>query len=596
MYSQALDPQIMQSLLPADFPTDRLSQPQYGTIVEHDLMMTMRDGTQIACNVYRPDAAGPFPALHAADSYQKDLVDLPQLPIFHMRETNDIDYFVSRGYVYVHSDSRGTGHSPEGQWDLFGEDMQNDLYDMTEWIAAQEWCDGSVGMIGESQLAWSQWFCAVQQPPSLKCILPWDAGADMYRDVAWHGGLMAFGFPTMWHAWEIRGHYRLGVPDRDPGTTRANPEMGRWDLVWNVINHPTYDEFWQVRNPDFARVQVPVFVVGALHKVGLHLRGVVRGFEELKTPKRMLLVHGDADGDEMAIYNSPEMRRLMLRWYDHWLKGNDTGMLDEDPVTVFVRGADQYRTTSDWPLPHTDYRSLYFNSAHSGAVESLNDGSLTWEPPTATDDSFSYSYPDPDWTHFSGAGTAVMDRGVPFGQRRIPTFTSAPLDEDLQIAGNIVLVLYASTDQKNTDFLVRLVDQFPDDEQVAGTPPNGIILTRGWLKASHAATRSEELSRPDRPYYRHDDPQPVEPGKVYKYEIEIWPTSNLFRRGHRIRIDVACGDSPALDFGGHYYGIKVGRDTYYHDAEHPSHVILPVVTDGSAAVPSSAPSGAATTA
>ena len=384
MHSKTLKPEIMRTMLPAGFPADRLSKPQYTTIVQRDVMIPMRDGTLIAANIYRPDAgaessaARTFPALHAADSYQKDLDHLPLVPMFHMRETNDIDFFVSRGYVFVHTDSRGTGHSPTGQWDMFGQEMQNDLYDMTEWIAVQPWCDGNVGMLGESLLAWSQWFCAVQQPPSLKCILPWDAGADLYRDVAFHGGIMSVGFPTAWNMWEIRGHYRLGAPDRF-GTPPANPEMGRWDMVWNVINHPTHDDFWKLRNPDFKKIKVPVFVVGALHKVGLHLRGVVRGYEELETPKKMMLVHGLIDGDEMAIYNSPEMQLLMLRWYDHWLKGNDTGMMDEPPVEIFVRGANEYRLVDDWPLPNTDYRKLYFNAAKSGAVESLNDGSLSWE-------------------------------------------------------------------------------------------------------------------------------------------------------------------------------------------------------------------------
>ncbi|MCJ7796225.1 MAG: CocE/NonD family hydrolase, partial [Thermoleophilia bacterium] len=460
--------------------------------------------------------------------------------------------------------------------DLFGQEMQNDLYDMTEWIAVQEWCTGKVGMLGESLLAFSQWFAAVQQPPHLTCILPWDAGADMYRDLSWHGGMMAVGFPTMWHMWEIRGHYRLGIPDRF-GTPPANPEMGEWDLVWHVINHPTYDDFWKTRNPDFSKIQVPVFVVGALHKVGLHIRGVVRGYEEVQTPKKMMLVHGIMDGDEMAIFNCPEMQLLMLRWYDHWLKGNDTGFMDEPPVSMFVRGADEYRLVEDWPLPQTDYRKLYLHAGPSGAVESLNDGRLSWDAPTVVDSSFTYSYPDQDWTHFSGGGTAAIDDGIVYGQRRIPTFASAPLEEDLQVAGNIVLVLWASSDQQNTDFCVRLVDQAPDAEQVPTMPPKGRILTRGWLKASHACTKSEELSKPYRPYYRHDAPKPIEPNRIYKYEIEILPTSNVFKKGHRIRIDVACGDSPALDFGGHYYGIKVGSDTYCHDKDHPSHVILPVI-------------------
>jgi predicted acyl esterase len=577
MYTKTLKPEIMETMLPKGFPAYKLSRPQYRMKVERDVMIPMRDGTPIAANIYFPDAAGKFPAIHAADSYQKDLDHLPLLPIFHMRETNDIEYFVSRGYVFVHTDSRGTGHSTTGQWDLFGQEMQNDLYDMTEWIAAQAWCTGKVGMLGESLLAFSQWFAAVQQPPHLACILPWDAGADMYRDLTWHGGMMAVGFPTLWHMWEIRGHYRLGIPERF-GTPPANPEMGKWDFVWNVINHPTCDGFWKLRNPDFTKIQCPLFVVGAVHKVGLHLRGVIRGYEEVKTPKKMMLVHGVLDGDEMAIYNSPEMKLLMLRWYDHWLKGNDTGMMEEPPVSVFVRGDNVYRLENEWPLARTNYRKLYFHAGPSGAVESLNDGRLSWTPPMVENSSFSYSYPDPDWLHFSGGGTAVIDEnGVVYGQRRIPTFTSDPLQQDLEVTGNIVLVLYASSDQSNTDFFCRLVDQAPDDEQIPGMPPKGLILTRGWLKASHAATKSEELSRPFRPYYLHDKPQRIEPGKIYRYEIEVWSTSNVFKKGHRIRIDVACGDAPPLDFGGHYYGIKVGTDTYYHDKDHPSHIVLPVI-------------------
>jgi putative CocE/NonD family hydrolase len=578
MYSKALDPEIMRTMLPPDFPADKLSRPQYKMVAEKDVMIPMRDGVMIAANIYRPDAPGTFPALHAADSYQKDMVDIvPTLPIFHCVEVNDIEYFVSRGYVFVHTDSRGTGHSPEGEWAFWSQEEQTDLYDMIEWIAVQDWCTGKVGMLGESLLAWVQWFAACQQPPHLTCVLPWDAGADMYRDVAWHGGVMAVGFPTAWHMWEIRGHYRLGIPARFD-TAPANPDSGRWDLVWNVINHPTYDDFWRLRNPDFAKIQVPVFTVGALHKVGLHLRGVVRGYEEVKTPKKMMLIHGVMDGDEMAIYNSPEMRLLMLRWYDHWLKDNDTGFMDEPPVSIYVRGADAYRSEADWPIPRTEYRKLFFHSGPStSSHESLNDGRLSWEPPAETDSSFTYAYPDEDWTHFSGGGTAPIEDGIVHFTRRIPTFVSEPLEDDLEVSGNIVLVLYASSDQTNTDFFCRLVDQLPDEQQASGLPPRGYILTRGWLKASHAATKSEALSKPYRPYYLHDEPRQIEPNKAHRFEIEVWPTCNLFKKGHRIRVDVACGDSPAVDFGGHYYGVKVGSDTYYHDTDHPSHIVLPVI-------------------
>jgi len=611
MYTKILKPEIMSTMLPKDFPGNRLSSPQYKMVVERDVYVTMRDGTRVACDIFRPDSPGEFPALYATSAYQKDLEYLPQWPVFHFRETNDIGWFVSRGYVYVHHDIRGSGRSVEGQFQLFSQEEQNDFYDMVEWIAEQPWCTSKVGMIGESLLAWVQWFTAAMQPPHLACIAPFDAGADMYRDVAFHGGIMALGFPANWWTAEIRANYRLG---------KYGPadNVGEWDLPWNVIHHPTCDEFWKTRNPDFSKIQVPVYSIGILHKVGIHLRGNIRGYEEVKTPKKLLLCHGDFEGDEMAIFNSREMQLLHLRWYDHWLKGSDTGMMDEDPVTVFVRNREIYRPEKDWPLPQTEYRNLYLASGPSGAVASLNDGALTWDPPTVTlatppactprkagpseaaarprtawapEDIAtggetratvtaawtSYDYPDPDWSHFSGLGTAVMEDGVPNPVRKILTFTSGPLVEDLEVIGSMVLNLWASTDQTDTDFLVRLTDQLPDADQVPDMPPRGRMLTRGWLKASHACTKDESKSLPFRPYYRHDEPKPLEPGRIYNFEIEVWATSCLFPAGHRIRVDVACYDSNAFDFGGHYYGLKVGSDAIYHDKEHPSHMVLPVI-------------------
>jgi uncharacterized protein len=576
MYWEVLDPEIMKSMVPPDFPADRLSRRQHGVIAEKDVMVTMRDGVRIAVNIYRPDAEGQFPALFAADAYQKDLVYLPAVPIFHMRETNDIDYFVSRGYVYVHMDIRGTGHSVEGEWRYWSREEQNDLYDMVEWIAVQPWCTGKVGTIGESLLAWAQWFTAATAPPHLVCIVPFDGGADMYRDVCYHGGMMAVGFPSAWHFVEIRSHYRVGKYGPDP-------DLGRWDLAWNIVNHQTCDDFWKTRSADLSNIKCAVFSIGELHKIGLHLRGNIRGYEEAKGPKKLLLCHGEIDGDEMAVFASPELRGIMLRWYDHWLKGNDTGMMDEPPVTVFVRGLDRYRPEKEWPLPGTEYRNLYLAPGHSGSVESLNDGRLSWEAPQAepgaADSSVTYHYPDPGWLSFAAGGSAVIQKGMVYQTKRILTFTTEPLEQDVEVIGNVVFNLWASSNQTDTDFFVRLVDQWPDEEQVPGMPSKSFIVSRGWLKASHAVTKDDALSKPYRPYYRHDQPQPIEPGAIRKYEIEVWATSNRFQKGHRIRLELASADSPPVDFGGHYYGLKVGDDTIYYDKDRSSHIVLPVIPE-----------------
>ena len=569
MYTKILEPEIMASMLPDDFPAEKLSRPQYKMVVDRDVMVVVRDGVHIAVDVFRPDAPGEFPSLFSASPYNKDLAYLPSVPTFHMRETNDFEYFVSRGYAYVHMDVRGTGKSVEGQWQLFSPDEQRDLYDVIEWIAAQPWCTGKVGMIGESYPGIVQWFAAAQQPPHLACIVPYDAVSDAYRENVYHGGTLAVGFVGGWHTTEILGHYRLGRKAEDP-------RPGDWYFSWNMMQHQTFDDFWEARRVDLKKIQCPVFSIGILHKVGLHLRGNIRGYEEIEVPKKLMLCHGDFEGDEMAIFNSPEMRLLLLRWYDHWLKGNDTGMMDEPPVNIFVRGLERYRRENEWPLARAEHAKLYLHAGPSGVVRSLNDGRLSFEPPTAEDSSFLFSYPDPDWTGFSGVGTAIMDHGVLDPCRKIMTFTSDPLPEDLEVVGSMVLVVYMSSDQTEADLFCRLWDQLPDEAQAAGMPPAGRLLTRGWRKGTHRE-KDEALSKPDRPYYTHANPQPVEPGKIYRYEVEIWPTSNRFLKGHRIRLDYANGDSNALDFGGHYYGLKVGTDTIYHDRERPSYVLLPVI-------------------
>ena len=220
------------------------------------------------------------------------------MPAFHFRETNDIEWFVSRGYAYVHQDIRGSGKSVEGQWQFFSREEQNDFYDTVEWIAAQPWCTGRVGMIGESYLAWVQWFTAATQPPHLKLHR---ALRRRRRHVPrrglprrHHGG-RASPPPGTW------GDPRQLPARAGPGRTR---HLGDWDMPWHVINHPTCDDFWKLRNPDFSKIQCPVFSIGILHKVGIHLRGNIRGYEELTTPKKLLLCHGDFEGDEMAIFNS----------------------------------------------------------------------------------------------------------------------------------------------------------------------------------------------------------------------------------------------------------------------------------------------------
>lgn len=166
--------------------------------VEKDVQITMRDGTHIAVDVYRPNESSAFPTLYAVSPYRKDLTYLPPTGVYRFRECGDIGWWLSKGYAFVHADVRGSGHSQEGQWQLHGLPEQLDLYDTIEWIAAQAWSNGKVGMTGESYYGALQWFAAQQQPPHLTAIAPYDAFCDTHRDVSYHGGMPGDGFPTWW--------------------------------------------------------------------------------------------------------------------------------------------------------------------------------------------------------------------------------------------------------------------------------------------------------------------------------------------------------------------------------------------------------------
>ena len=378
------------------------------------------------------------------------------------------------------------------------------------------------------------------------------------------------GFLTWWH-FNLRANHILDLAEP------RHPVIMNYDLVYEVLKHPTFDHFWEARRADFNKIKCPVYSIGVWHKVGMHLRGNLRGYEELKVPKKLLVVHGDLVGDEMAIFNSIDMRLEMLRWYDHWLKGNDTGMLDEPPVKLFIRNSEYgYREENEWPIARTQYTKLYLSPGQTGAVVSLNDGALSWDAPTEKENQVTYEYPNPEWSGWSGIGTAKFVNGLPDPVVKILTFSSPQLEEDIEVTGCMTLKLFASSDQSDMDIYVRLVDQLPDEDQYKGFPPKAKHLTRGWLKASHRH-KDEELSNAYRPYYTHTNPKPIEPGRIYEFEIEIWPTSNVFCKGHRIRLDISCGDSPAFDLGGHHYGLKVGKDTIYYDKNHPSHLILPII-------------------
>lgn len=530
-----------------------------------------RDGVELQAAVYRPAHGGACPALFAASPYRFDNNSLPASPQFLWRETGPIEFYVARDYAYVHLDLRGCGRSG-GEFGFLDRKEQEDLYDAVEWIAQQDWCTGKVGGIGQSYYCMVQWLLGALAPPSLACVAAHDGLTDVYRAACYHGGIPCDFFPGHW--W-YQNRFINRFPANGPSRVQAT------DLGAMVAAHPLYDDFWRERSASevLDKITVPLFSSGVWGKMMLHTRGNIDGFLRARGAKKLRMSAAPNAWAAAAEFSSPHFHeKVMAPFYDHYLKGEETSWTSRPIVEYAVRASDVVRTATQWPPESVTYRPYYLSFERSQSVISLNDGSLESKP-AAEDTSTSYSYPDPGWV----SGVVGFGPQGPAGgfdpARRVLTFTTAPLQEDVEIAGPIKLVLYASSSATDTDFIVKVSDQRPqdEDERAKGLNPGYEIVSRGWLRASHRGldpARSTALV----PYHPHDREELLVPHQLYRFEISIEPQAYRFKKGNRIRLEIANGDSAVTEaLWPHYYRPdRIGRDTIYHDAERPSALILPV--------------------
>ena len=539
--------------------------PQIMTFAAHD-------GIMLAAAVYKPDGNGPFPTLFAASPYRFDNNALPASPQFLWRETGPIDFYVEQGYAYVHLDLRGCGRS-EGEFGFLDAAEQQDLYDAIEWAAAQDWSSGKVGSIGQSYYCMTQWFLGALGPPSLACIGAHDGAADLYRQGAYHGGISCDFFAGYWwHQNRIINRFPETGPSRDQTT-----DLGRM-----LADHPLLDDFWRERSAwdKLDQIAVPLFSSGVWGKHQLHTRGNIDGYQKARGVKKLRMSAAPSAWAAASEYASPDFHRsVMLPFYDRWLKGIATDWEDRPAVEYAVRGSGVMRQATQWPPESVRYLNLYLGAGKSGSVHSLNDGTLEQvEPDQAS--ATSYSYPDPGWV----AGVVGFGPGGPAAgfdpARRVLTFTTPPLDADIEIAGPIRLVLHACSSGTDTDFFIKLSDQSPGEGFDRGLNPPFEVVSRGWLRASHRAL--DATSTPDVPRHPHDREEPLTTGEICRFDIALEPQAYLFRAGHRIRLEIVNGDSPATEaLWPHFYRPdRIGTDTLFHGPDYPSYLVLPV-TDGS---------------
>jgi len=539
-------------------------------IAPFEIETRTRHGEVVRADVYLPKGAkGPFPVLLGASPYQKALRHLPAVPQFAFIEYGPMQLYLDEGYAYVAMDTPGTGRS-EGLWDPVSCAEGEAIHDMIEHVAGLDWSTGKVGMIGMSYYCWSQWNAARTRPPHLVTIGAFDGATDMYRDWLYQGGIPIQGFLNSWLFGSVLlQHQADGLP---------MTEHGRERVIYDMYAHPFDDEWQRRRSPfwELDQIDIPVLSIGAWGKAALHLRGNFMGYERVSGPKQLLITGAASFAETQLLFGRDDFhRKELLPWYEHHLKGVDNGVMGRPSVRFFVQGEGVERAAAAW-TPSDAVPSMFFlDGARSGSVSSLNDGSLIEEQPPASADQTSWSYPDSKWM----AGVTTFDmNGIPDHFARVNTFTTKPFDRDREFTGQGVLVLYASSDQPDMDIVVKL-SLLP----LGSDKPPFIKVSQGWLRASHRA-EDPDLSTEMRPFLKHDKAEPIESGAVYKLRVELLPMSVLVQRGERLRLEITNWESAITEAPmTHWYGQKVGTDTYHHSAAPPSHIRLherPRMDDG----------------
>ncbi|MBN1628994.1 MAG: CocE/NonD family hydrolase [Thermoleophilia bacterium] len=550
------------------------SKPQYGHVVDKNILVAARDGVRLAVDVYRPDAPGKFPALLALSPYGKDaqMFETPPQPfgksVFEASiESGNAYWYAQRGYVYVMADLRGTGYS-EGEYEgVFSHYEGEDGADIVEWIAQQPWCDGNVGMAGICYFASMQLHVAACQPPHLKCIAPWEIyGDDLYNHGEYEGGVAnIFWYGLYTGTYPARCGYAINntVSAMEKYTPKeeleklvqeamADPDLRQYPYLYHNLlypkkNPPMFDfllnkldgPFWRERSvaDRLDKIKVPAYVGGPCFSFFSQCQ--VNVFNRLDVPKKMYLYTDMGTRPWRANHDE------LLRWYDYWLKGLDTGIMDEEPVRYHTTGLEQWQTAKEWPLETTVWTDFYLNS-----LEQL--------------------LPGPD-LHNDEPDAFVQGPLYVTEKRARVTYITPPLPCDVQVTGPPRIAFYASIDQPDTAFRFDVREEGSD----AVAP-----LASGWLRASHRALDAEKTT-PWEIAHDHTKAVPIKPGEVNEYVAQLRPMSHLFRAGKRIKLEISSIDVPTdietYDVMWHICNSATTLHKIYRDADHQSRLMLPVI-------------------
>jgi predicted acyl esterase len=517
-----------------------------GIRLEENVYVTMRDGVKISVDIYSPEEQGRCPAILSISPYLKELQQWPP-QMCHSIEAGATALLVPKGYVHVIANMRGTGLS-QGRFNYLGIEDQRDGYDLIEWIAEQAWCTGNVGMLGESQYGRIQYLVAAQQPPHLKCIVPYDAGTDRFRDT-YRGGVMNAAFYTMW-AFDTMQQALW------PGPVEG--KLPPANLLYDWATHPEDGPYWWERSPaeKVDAIKVPMLAF-AIANGPTHSESQLRLFPQWKVPKRLIIL--PPGRDHVFFLGNKPLNELIARWFDHWLKGIDTGIMDEPPIALCDGVTREWRYEQEYPLARTKWTNFYLRTNPNGPATSEPYGLISLEQPGNENPD---SYRTPDCVPQAFAGKPVLG------------YASAPLEKDLTVWGPISMTLYGSSTTLDTIWFARVGEIAPDGSRK--------MLTHGVLKASFREL-DRAKSRPGQPMHTYRNPVRPQPGTIYAYEILMIPIFHTFKAGQRIWIQIASHDLSHIMFLHTTYTAEMlpvpAVNTVYHDSAHASHLLLPVIPE-----------------
>jgi predicted acyl esterase len=481
--------------------------PAVGVIVEHDVAITVRDGTVLRANIHRPAGGDPVPVVMCAHPYGKDRLPtrrlgrwlpVPQYRVFRQPETvsfsawtgweaPDPAFWVSEGFAVVNLDLRGFGTS-DGTGELLSAQQGEDEHDVIEWVAAQPWCTGRVGLLGVSYLAISQYRAAATRPPHLAAICPWEGFTDFYRDFACPGGVRENGFLVMWSRMTLK----LGRVEQDPlAEQRARPLIDAW---------------WRSRDPALERIEVPMLVCGSFSDHLLHTRGSFEAFRRAGSERKWLYTHR---GGKWATFYSDEARQVQLRFFDRFLRDADNGWDDEPRVRIAVHDGGprpvEIRHAPDWPPPDVTWTDLHL----------APDGSLGGEPPATG----------------GTASWANADGSVRF---------TWPVPRTVDLIGPLVLDVDVSVEGAGDATFLAAVRLLRDGAEVPFEGAYGFdrdVVTHGWLRVSHRAL-DPERSLDWLPVHAHTTEQPVAPGEIVSLKVPLLPQATRVHAGDELVLEL----------------------------------------------------------